>query len=187
MIRSLLLFPILLCAALVYAQQQQEPKCREEDRRCQAHDKTSPFYYRCSAGQWTLYTCGNGYTCSTGGGGAGATCVQSNPAPPKACIDAQRRCAGPSNPGLYYLCLGGAWKTYTCGNAHVCKEAAPLQATCDAIPPQCKDGAQRCIGAQSPGLYYHCAGGQWQQKACNRSDRCVNIPGGLINCQVGTA
>ncbi|KAJ1784619.1 hypothetical protein LPJ62_004571 [Coemansia sp. RSA 2167] len=177
----LMLLAILGLAIMAHAQQ---PSCREGYRQCQAQDKASPFYYRCGGGQWSLYTCGNGYTCNVGGG-TGAACVPS--APPirqPACIDGQRRCAGPGNDGIYYLCSGGAWKIYTCGNGYECKQTGPLQAVCSASAPQCQTGTQRC-GGQWPGQYYSCDNGRWQQNSCNPGNRCVNIPGDLINCAVG--
>ncbi|KAJ1848955.1 hypothetical protein LPJ70_000750 [Coemansia sp. RSA 2708] len=179
--KSLLL--MLVIAGVVPSRAQQHG-CKDGERRCQAQDKASPFYYRCAGGQWSLYTCGNGYTCSSAGGSS-AVCVPNAPPPPPACIDGQRRCAGPGNPALYYLCSGGAWQIYTCGGGFECKQTAPLQATCSATAPQCKSGTQRCAGAQNPGRYFTCDDGRWQQKTCNPGDRCVNIPGELINCQVG--
>ncbi|KAJ2765839.1 hypothetical protein IWQ57_004619 [Coemansia nantahalensis] len=189
MIRMLLCAPavllalLLLVASPVYGQQ--GGACTEGSRQCQAQDRTSPFYYRCTNGRWTLYTCGNGYTCSTGGAG-GATCVQNTPTPPPVCVEGQRRCASSGNPSLYYRCTGGAWTLYTCGNGYRCSQTSPLQATCTAVP-QCASGSQVCVGAQNPGLYFSCVNGAWSQKSCNPGDRCINIPGGIVNCQVGGA
>ncbi|KAJ2851505.1 hypothetical protein IWW36_000989 [Coemansia brasiliensis] len=174
---------LMLIAALALTAQGQQPSCRDGERRCQAQDRTSPFYYRCAGGQWSLYTCGNGYTCTTGGG-SNAACVP-NTAPPPACIDGQRRCAGSGNPGLYYLCSGGTWNIYTCGSGFECKQTAALQAVCSPAAPQCRSGTQRCVGGSNPSLYNMCDGGRWQQKSCKPGDRCINIPGDLINCQVG--
>ncbi|KAJ1665462.1 aminopeptidase [Coemansia sp. RSA 1813] len=154
--------------------------CNEGDRRCYGKDKTSPYYYRCTNGQWTLYTCGNGNTCS--GNGPSTKCVSERP-PPPTCQNGQRRCIGPGNPGLYYLCSEGSWKLYSCGNGYQCTQTSPLQAACTPTAPQCISGTQRCIDDGSSGSFNSCVNGQWQHKSCNPGDRCINIPGGLINCQ----
>ncbi|KAJ1799199.1 aminopeptidase [Coemansia sp. RSA 2399] len=153
--------------------------CNEGERRCFGKDKASPFYYRCTNGQWTLYTCGSGNTCS--GSGPGTKCV-SGSTPPPVCQNGQRRCVGSSDKALYYLCSDDAWKLYSCGNGYQCKQTSPLQAACiPTAPPQCTSGTQRCIG--KAGSYSSCVDGQWQYKSCKPGDRCINIPGGLINCK----
>ncbi|KAJ2712143.1 hypothetical protein H4R19_002907 [Coemansia spiralis] len=180
----MLLALLLLAATAVRGQQ--GGTCTDGSRQCQAQDKTSPFYYRCNGGQWSFYTCGNGYTCSTGGA-AGAACVPITPTPPPACTDGQRRCVASGNQSLYYRCSGGAWTLYTCGSGYKCTQTSPFQATCTAVAPQCANGSQRCVGAQNPGLFYSCANGTWSQQSCNPGDRCIDIPGGTVNCQVGGA
>ncbi|KAJ2779582.1 hypothetical protein H4R18_003938 [Coemansia javaensis] len=180
---SILLLATLLAAT---AHAQQGARCSEGRRQCQGPDRTSPYYYRCNGGVWTLYTCGNGYTCTTGGGG-GAACVPSNPAPPPICVDGQRRCIASGDQSFYYRCNAGAWTLYTCGSGFRCTQLAPLQATCTPAPPMCMNGAQRCAGPQSPGVYFACANGAWSQRSCNPGDRCIDIPGGTVNCQVAGA
>ncbi|KAJ1734019.1 hypothetical protein LPJ61_001289, partial [Coemansia biformis] len=190
MLRMLMLSPVallwllLLLLAVHPARGQQGSACAEGSRQCQAQDKTSPFYYKCAGGQWSLYTCGNGYTCSSSGG-SGAVCVSNSP-PPPACVDGQRRCVS-TNKNLYYHCSGGAWTLYTCGNGYQCSQTSPLQATCTPTAPQCASGSQRCVGSQSPSLYFACTGGTWNLKSCNTGDRCIDIPDGTVNCQVGGA
>ncbi|KAJ2555663.1 aminopeptidase [Coemansia sp. RSA 1933] len=112
--------------------------CKDGDRKCFGRDKESPFYYRCKDGQWTLYTCGNGRTCS--GSGPGTQCMSRNsPPPPPKCQDGQRRCVGSGNKDLYYHCSDACIPT---------------------APPQCSSGTQRCVG--NSGSYYNCVNGQWQ-------------------------
>ncbi|KAJ2510907.1 aminopeptidase [Coemansia sp. RSA 1939] len=163
---------------------EREGGCHEGDRKCYGRDKASPYYYRCANNEWKLYTCGNGYTC--GGSGSDTKCVSDSAPPPQpTCQNGQRRCIGSSNPNLYYFCSEGSWKLYSCGNGYQCKQTSPLQAACTSTAPQCASGAQRCVADGSSGSFYSCVDGQWKLKSCSPGDRCINIPGNLVNCQVG--
>lgn len=174
------LFVLLVTLTLVLAQQQSNTRCTEGQRRCAGRDKTSPLYYKCTSGNWVLYTCGATYTCSSGG-----TCVSTQP--PPTCQNGDRKCVGTD--GLYYKCNSNSqWVLYTCGAGYRCQQTSKHQATCQPNRPRpaCREGQQRCMEkGNGGGGYWSCANGQWKADSCRKGDRCIDIPGGIINCQVG--
>ncbi|KAI8325644.1 hypothetical protein GQ54DRAFT_295244 [Martensiomyces pterosporus] len=176
---SLLCLFMVLTPSAMAGRQERQQGCPEGQRRCTAQDGTSPLYYRCTNGQWVLYTCGNGFACSYNGGFSGQ-CLSTG----GGCFEGERRCVGSGNPAFYYMCSGGSWRLYSCGSGYQCTQISPNQAVCNQAAPQCPNGAQRCVGGSNGGGFYTCVNGQWQYNSCNPGDRCINIPGGTVNCQV---
>ncbi|KAJ1935541.1 hypothetical protein EC988_008456 [Linderina pennispora] len=94
------------------------------------------------------------------------------------CAEGSRVCTGADGTSqTYYRCTNGVWTLFTCGSGYLC-----VSGSCQPMVPLCASGQQRCVG---PREFLSCVGGQWTTGSCKPGDRCINIPGNMINCQVG--